>query len=146
MVSTIEKIKTMEEKSFKNDLPDFHVGDMVKMKVKVTEADKVRLHPFEGTVISKTNRGLRSTFTVRKISFGEGVERIFPLYSPVIESLKVVNKGVVKRAKLYYLRKRDGKSARIKKEQVSRPSPAAAVAQPVSSVQAAAAVSSEQSV
>ena len=116
MVSTMDKIKTVEEKFIKKDLPDFSVGDTIKMKIKVTEADKVRLHPFEGTVIGKTHRGLRSTFTVRKVSFGEGVERIFPLYSPVIESLKVVSKGSVKRAKLYYLRERTGKSARIKKE------------------------------
>lgn len=146
MVNSIEKIKIAEEKFLQKDLPDFHVGDMVKMKVKVTEADKVRLHPFEGTVISKTNRGLRSTFTVRKVSFGEGVERIFPLYSPVIESLKVVNKGVVKRAKLYYLRKRHGKSARIQKQQVSEASPAFAVIPTVSSAPAAASVSSEQGV
>ena len=116
MVSAINKIKIVEEKFMKKDLPDFNIGDTIKMKIKVTEADKVRLHPLEGTVISKTNRGLRSTFTVRKVSFGEGVERIFPLYSPVIESLKVVSKGTVKRAKLYYLRERTGKSARVKKE------------------------------
>ena len=118
MVSAVEKIKSIEEKFIKKDLPEFNVGDTVKMKIKVAEADKVRLHPFEGTVISKSNRGLKSSFTVRKISFGEGVERIFPLHSPVIESLKVVNKGIIKRAKLYYLRQRDGKSARVKKETV----------------------------
>lgn len=117
MVSTVEKMKIMEDKFKKKDLPEFHVGDTVKMKIKVAEADKVRLHPFEGTVISKTSRGLRSSFTVRKISFGEGVERIFPLYSPVIESLKVISKGIAKRSKLYYLRDRVGKSARLKKEQ-----------------------------
>ncbi len=117
MVSAIDKIKIVEENFMKKDLPDFNIGDTIKMKIKVIEADKVRLHPFEGTVIRKTNRGLRSTFTVRKVSFGEGVERVFPLYSPVIESLKVVNKGSVKRAKLYYLRERTGKSARVKKEQ-----------------------------
>ena len=88
------------------------------MKIKVTEADKVRLHPFEGTVIRKRGRGIKATFTVRKISFGEGVERTFPVHSPVIDSLKVVSKGVVKRAKLYYLRDRVGKSARISKEQI----------------------------
>ena len=118
MVSALEKIKSIEEKFTKKGLPDFTVGDTVKMKIKVAEADKIRLHPFEGTVISKSNRGLKSSFTVRKISFGEGVERIFPLYSPVIESLKVVNKGIVKRAKLYYLRDRAGKSARVQKETV----------------------------
>ena len=96
------------------------------MKIKVTEADKVRLHPFEGTVIQKNNRGVNGTFTVRKISFGEGVERIFPLHSPVIESLKVVSKGKVKRAKLYYLRRMVGKRGRIKKEQSAEMTPATA--------------------
>ena len=142
MVSAVEKIKIIEEKFKKKDLPDFQVGDTVKMKIKVAEADKVRLHPFEGTVISKTSRGLRSTFTVRKISFGEGVERIFPLYSPVIESLKVVSKGIVKRSKLYYLRDRSGKSARLKKEQMSQSMPTS----PVESSQTTAPVSSEQGV
>ena len=85
--------------------------------VKVLEGDKSRLHPFEGTVIAKTGRGLRATFIVRKISFGEGVERCFPLHSPVIESLKVVSKGIVKRSKLYYLRNRTGKAARVKRQQ-----------------------------
>ena len=88
------------------------------MKVKVREADKVRLHPFEGTVISKTGRGLKSTFTVRKIAFGEGVERIFPIHSPVIDSFQVVSKGVTERSKLYYLRGAHRQSARVKKEQV----------------------------
>jgi len=87
------------------------------MKVKVHEADKVRLHPFEGTIIRKTGRGIKATFTVRKIAFGEGVERIFPLHSPVIESLEVVSKGIVNRSKLYYLRDRVGKKTRVKREQ-----------------------------
>ena len=100
----------------RTDLPEFNVGDTIKMKIKVQEADKVRLHPFEGTVISKTGRGIRGTFTVRKISFGEGVERIFPLNSPVIESLKVVSKGEVKRAKLYYLRGQEGRKSRVKQQ------------------------------
>ena len=110
-------IQDIDDKSLRAPLPDFKVGDTVKMKIKVREADKVRLHPFEGTVISKTGRGLRGTFTVRKISFGEGVERVFPLHSPVIESLQVISKGLSKRSKLYYLRDRTGKSARVKKTQ-----------------------------
>jgi large subunit ribosomal protein L19 len=110
-------IKRVDDKYRRSDIPVFEVGDTVKMKVKVQEADKIRLHPFEGTIIRKTGRGLKGTFTVRKISFGEGVERIFPLHSPVIDSLKVVNKGVVQRAKLYYLRDRVGKAARVKTEQ-----------------------------
>lgn len=117
MVSALEKIRLAEESFFKKDLPQFNIGDTVKMKIKVKEADKVRLHPFEGTVISINNNGLKSTFTVRKISFGEGIERVFPIHSPVIESLKVVHKGKTNRSKLYYLRQRVGKSARIKKDQ-----------------------------
>ena len=133
MVSVLERIKAVEQKFMTNVIPPFEVGDTVKMKIKVAEADKVRLHPFEGTVISKTSRGLKSTFTVRKVSFGEGVERIFPLYSPVIESLKVVSKGAVKRSKLYYLRDRGGKSARIKKDQSTRPEKSSAQMSAVSS-------------
>jgi large subunit ribosomal protein L19 len=113
-----ETIKQIDSKYVRQDIPEFHVGDTVKMKVKVQEADKVRLHPFEGTIIRKTGRGIKATFTVRKISFGEGVERVFPLHSPVIESLKVTSKGVVNRAKLYYLRDRVGKAARVKRRQI----------------------------
>lgn len=111
-------IQDIDDKSLRTQLPDFKVGDTVKMKIKVREADKIRLHPFEGTVISKTGRGLKSTFTVRKIAFGEGVERIFPIHSPVIDSFHVVSKGVTERSKLYYLRGRTGKAARVQKEQV----------------------------
>jgi len=111
-----ERIKQVDQKYLRKDIPEFDVGDTIKMKIKVQEADKIRSHPFEGTVIRKTGRGLRGTFTVRKISFGEGIERIFPLHSPVIDSLKVVSKGIVKRSKLYYLRKRVGKKARVKRQ------------------------------
>lgn len=114
---TNEVLKYAEEKYLRKDMPDFEVGDTVKMRIKVLEADKVRLHPFEGTVIRKTGRGLKGSFTVRKVTFGEGVERIFPLHSPVIESLQVVSKGVVRRSKLYFLKDRVGKSARVKKQQ-----------------------------
>lgn len=110
-------IKKIEEKYRRKDLPAFKVGDTVKMRIKVREADKVRVHPFEGTVIRKTGKGLKGTFTVRKISFGEGVERIFPIHSPVIESLKVVRSGVSKQARAYYLRDRVGKAARLKKKE-----------------------------
>ena len=114
----VEKtIHDIDAKSLRTQLHEFKVGDTVKMKIKVREADKIRLHPFEGTVISKTGKGLKGTFTVRKVSFGEGVERIFPIHSPVIDSFQVVNKGVASRSKLYYLRGRTGKAARIKKEQ-----------------------------
>lgn len=117
MAANIGKIiKNVDAKYVKEEIPAFDVGDTVKMKIKVKEADKVRLHPFEGTIIRKTGRGIKATFTVRKISFGEGVERIFPLHSPVIESLKVISKGITKRSKLYYLRERVGKAARVKKQ------------------------------
>ena len=112
-----QTIKDIDAKYQRSDLPVFEVGDTVKMMVKVQEGDKARLHPFEGTVIAKTGRGLRATFTVRKISYGEGVERQFPLHSPVIESLQVVSKGITSRSKLYYLRQRTGKAARVKRQQ-----------------------------
>ena len=119
MVNTniFETISQIEQKRMRKDLPNFEVGDTIKMLIKVQEADKIRLHPYEGTVISKTGKGLKGTFTVRKVAFGEGVERVFPTHSPVIESLEVVSKGITQRAKLYYLRGRTGKSARVRKEQ-----------------------------
>ena len=107
----MDKIKMVEEQYTKKDIPQFHVGDMVKVMVKITEADKVRLHPFEGVVIAKKGAGVRSNFTVRKVSYGEGIERVFPLYSPNIERIEIVRKGKPRRAKLYYLRKRIGKRA-----------------------------------
>ena len=117
MVSAQEKIKLVEQKFLRSDLPKIAVGDTVKMKVKVQEADKIRLHPFQGTVIKITSGGLNASFTVRKLSFGEGVERTFPLHSPVIESLQIVSKGNVRRSKLYYLRDRVGKDARVRQDQ-----------------------------
>ena len=117
MVSNIEKIKEIDSKAIRKDLPHFDVGDTIKMRIKVREAEKMRIHPFEGTVIKKIGTGIAAAFTVRKISFGEGVERTFPVNSPVIEKIEVVAKGVVKRAKLYYLRDRLGKSARVKVDQ-----------------------------
>lgn len=111
-----ETLKLVESQYAKNELPPFDVGDTIKMKVKVQEADKVRMHPFEGTVIRKTGGGIKGSFTVRKLSFGEGVERIFPMYSPVIEELKVVSKGVTTQSNLYFLRGRVGKKARVKKK------------------------------
>ena len=119
MVSNIGDVIKDIEKKYQKKLPDFKVGDNVKMFVRVAEGDKVRLHPFEGTVIRKTGRGLKGTFTIRKVSFGEGVERTFPLCSPMIDSLDVVAKGIKKRSRLYYLRARTGKSSRIEKEAVA---------------------------
>lgn len=117
MVSITDKINLVEKAFLRNDLPQFNIGDSVKMMVKVTEGDKVRLHPFEGTVIKKTGTGVKATFTVRKVAFGEGVERTFPIHSPVIESLKVTGKGKVNQAKLYYLRDQIGKRSRVKQKQ-----------------------------
>ncbi len=94
-------------------LPEFRPGDTVKVNVKVVEGDRERVQAFEGVVIARKNAGLNSSFTVRKISYGEGVERIFPLYSPRLTSVEVVRSGDVRRAKLYYLRGRRGKAARI---------------------------------
>ena len=116
VASGIEKVKAIEQQFIRKDLPVVNVGDFVKMRVKVKEAEKIRVHPFEGTVIKITGRGSKGTFTVRKISFGEGVERIFPIHSPVIESLQIVSKGVTKRARLYYLRDRVGKKSRLRKD------------------------------
>jgi large subunit ribosomal protein L19 len=94
-------------------IPEFGPGDTIRVNVKVIEGNRERVQAFEGVVIAKKNRGINSSFTVRKISYGEGVERIFPLYSPRIESIEVIRRGRVRRAKLYYLRGRTGKAARI---------------------------------
>ena len=95
------------------NIPEFRPGDTLKVGVKVIEGDRARVQNFEGVCIARSNKGVGSSFTVRKISFGEGVERVFPLYSPAIDSIEVVRRGVVRRAKLYYLRGRTGKAARI---------------------------------
>ena len=94
-------------------IPEFRPGDTLKVGVKVTEGERSRVQMYEGVCIARANKGVNSNFTVRKISFGEGVERVFPLYSPAIDSIEVVRRGAVRRAKLYYLRGRRGKSARI---------------------------------
>jgi large subunit ribosomal protein L19 len=94
-------------------VPEFRPGDTLRVGVKVVEGERTRIQNFEGVCIARANRGLGSSFTVRKISFGEGVERVFPLYSPNVESIEVVRRGAVRRAKLYYLRGRTGKAARI---------------------------------
>ena len=95
------------------DIPEFRAGDTLRVGVRVVEGERTRVQNFEGVCIARSNRGMGSNFTVRKISFGEGVERVFPLYSPNIDSITVVRRGVVRRAKLYYLRGRTGKRARI---------------------------------
>lgn len=103
------------------EIPAFRAGDTVRVGVKVVEGERTRVQNFEGVCIARSNRGMGSNFTVRKISFGEGVERVFPLYSPNIDSITVVRKGVVRRAKLYYLRGRTGKRARIAERRDNRP-------------------------
>jgi large subunit ribosomal protein L19 len=95
------------------EIPDFRAGDTVRVGVKVIEGTRTRVQNYEGVVIARSNRSINSNFTVRKMSFGEGVERVFPLYSPNIDSITVVRRGIVRRAKLYYLRGRTGKRARI---------------------------------
>ena len=107
-------------------VPDFRPGDTLKVNVKVIEGTRERVQAFEGVCIARRNRGLNSAFTVRKISYGEGVERVFPLYSPRIDSIEVVRRGRVRRAKLYYLRGRTGKSARIAERRDERPTATAA--------------------
>ena len=102
-------------------VPEFRPGDTLRVGVKVVEGDRTRVQNFEGVCIARANKALGSSFTVRKISFGEGVERVFPLYSPSIDSIEVVRRGAVRRAKLYYLRGRTGKSARIAERRDPRP-------------------------
>jgi large subunit ribosomal protein L19 len=102
-------------------IPEFRPGDTLRVGVRVVEGERTRVQAYEGVCIARANRGMGSSFTVRKISFGEGVERVFPLYSPNIDSIDVVRKGVVRRAKLYYLRGRRGKSARIAERRDARP-------------------------
>ena len=113
MTNTIQEL---EEAQLKTDLPEFGPGDTVRVQVRVKEGDRERLQAFEGVVIAKRNSGLNSAFTVRKISYGEGVERVFQTHSPLIASIEVKRRGDVRRAKLYYLRSRTGKSARIKQK------------------------------
>jgi large subunit ribosomal protein L19 len=109
-------IEAIEQEQMNKEMPEFSPGDTVIVQVKVKEGTRERLQAFEGVVIAKRNRGLNSSFTVRKISHGEGVERVFQTYSPVVDSLKVKRRGDVRRAKLYYLRGRTGKAARIKEK------------------------------
>ena len=107
-------IDQIEKESMRTDIPDFRIGDTVKVFVKVVEGNKERLQAYEGVVIARKNGGLRETFTVRKISYGVGIERIFPVHSPRIDRIEIVRRGDVRRAKLYYLRERSGKSAKVK--------------------------------
>ena len=114
-MNTLQKIEQalIEKETAKRAVPDFSPGDTVRVNVRVIEGGRERVQAYEGVVIARKNSGINSSFTVRKISLGEGVERVFPLYSPRLESIKLVRRGGVRRAKLYYLRDRRGKSARI---------------------------------
>ena len=112
-MNIIQQIEAENIAALAKDIPEFRAGDTLRVGVKVIEGERSRVQNYEGVCIARSNKGMGSNFTVRKISFGEGVERVFPLYSPNIDSITVVRRGVVRRAKLYYLRGRSGKSARI---------------------------------
>lgn len=112
-------IRELESQQLKRDLPHFRPGDTVRVSVRIKEGEKERIQDFEGLVIGRGGEGLRETFTVRRVSFGVGMERIFPLHSPRIEGIKVVRRGRVRRAKLYYLRNLTGRKARIRERRVS---------------------------
>jgi large subunit ribosomal protein L19 len=116
----MDLIKAIESDYLKDTVSDFHIGDTVKVHVKVVEGKRERIQIFEGAVIKKQNGGIGETFTVRKISYGVGVERTFPIHSPRIDKIEVVRLGKVRRAKLYYLRDRVGKAAKIKEKRVDR--------------------------
>lgn len=112
----MEILKNIEAEQMKTNVPEFNIGDTVKVHIRIKEGNRERIQIFEGTVIKKQNGGLRETFTVRRISYGVGVEKTFPLHSPVIENIVVVRRGKTRRAKLYYLRERVGKSAKVKEK------------------------------
>ena len=112
MIETLEK-EEADRLLAKRAIPEFQPGDTVRVNVRIKEGERERVQAYEGVCIARSNKGMGSSFTVRKISFGEGVERVFPLYSPIIDKIEVVRRGDVRRAKLYYLRGRTGKAARI---------------------------------
>ena len=126
-MSTLKKIEEAQIAKLRETakLPEFRPGDTVKVNVKVVEGDRERVQAFEGVVIARKNAGLNSSFTVRKISYGEGVERVFPLFSPRLTSVELIRSGDVRRAKLYYLRGRRGKSARISERETGESTQAA---------------------
>ena len=124
LIETLER-EAIEALTDIRPVPEFRPGDTLRVGVKVVEGDRTRIQNFEGVCIARANKGLGSSFTVRKISFGEGVERVFPLYSPSVDSIEVVRRGDVRRAKLYYLRGRTGKAARIAERRDLRHGPQA---------------------
>ncbi len=113
-------LKALESEQLREDVTEFSVGDRVRVHVKVVEGEKERIQAFEGTVIARKHGGVSETFTVRRVSYGEGMERIFPLHSPNIDKIEILTKGVVRRAKLYYLRDRSGKGSRIREARVKK--------------------------
>jgi large subunit ribosomal protein L19 len=124
----MNKVDLVEKPRLRDDLPEFRPGDTLRVHVRVAEAGKERIQVFQGVVIRRQNGGLRETFTVRKISYGVGVERTFPMHSPTVSKIEIVSRGRVRRAKLYYLRDRRGKRARIR--ELREPVPARVVAEP----------------
>ena len=119
-MNLIQQLEAEQIAASGKKIPEFRPGDTLRVGVKVVEGERTRIQNFEGVCIARSNKGLGSSFTVRKISFGEGVERVFPLYSPNVDSIEVVRRGAVRRAKLYYLRGRTGKSARIAERRDTR--------------------------
>ncbi len=117
----MQTLDFVDAKSLKTDLPDFRPGDTVKVHVKVVEGNRSRIQVFQGVVIRRHGGGIRETFTVRKVSFGVGVERTFPLHTPIVEKIELVTRGDVRRAKLYYLRDLTGKKAKIKEKRDNAP-------------------------
>ena len=115
-----EIIRAIEAEQLRNDLPNFNIGDTIKVYVRIQEGNKERVQMFEGTVIKKQNGGLRETFTVRRVAYGTGVERTFPINSPVIEKIEIARRGKVRRAKINYLRTRTGKAAKVKEARTKR--------------------------
>lgn len=110
----MDALKTMSDACLKENVPQFSIGDTIRIEVRIREGERSRLQAFEGTVIAKKGSGISETFTVRRVSYGVGVERVFPLHSPNVDSIKVVRRGKVRRSKLYYLRDRVGKAAKVK--------------------------------
>lgn len=110
----MDALKLMSADSMKKEVPEFAIGDTIRVEVKIREGERERLQAFEGTVIAKRGSGVAETFTVRRVSYGVGVERVFPLHSPNVDSVKIIRRGKVRRSKLYYLRDRVGKAAKVK--------------------------------
>jgi large subunit ribosomal protein L19 len=118
VVVEMDVIRAIEKEQMKKDIPQFNVGDTVRVYVKVVEGSRERLQAFEGTVIQKRHGGIRETFTVRRVSYGVGVERVFPIHSPKIDRIEVIRRGKVRRARLFYLRNRVGKASKVKERQI----------------------------